>query len=163
MADKRADDFGSLLASVAHAVARLERERVCCGALTYQQYQTLGRADRPGGTTIKTLAEALGIDESTASRNVSLLVRDGYLGKKPDPQDGRAVRLVLTPRGKQALTSLRCDERELLADVFAALPETERAPVLRALEQVDQALGRAANVCCSPPAVSGAARPRPTG
>jgi DNA-binding MarR family transcriptional regulator len=160
MAGNKRDRFGSLLGAITRAVARLERERVCCDDLTFQQFETLARIERLAAVTVKSLSEDLGIDESTASRNVAVLVRDGYLLKSRHQADRRAVRLVLSAKGKAALSTLRCGEEEILSHLFEQLPPDERAPVIRALELVDAALGRAGAACCAPDPVNRGAPPR---
>jgi len=49
------------------------------------------------------VAEALQSDPSTVSRQVAVLVREGYLERRADPADGRASLLVLTPKGSDLL------------------------------------------------------------
>lgn len=53
-----------------------------------------------GGTRQADLAEATLLDPSTVSRYIGQLVRQGLVERHPDPQDGRAVRLVATDRGR---------------------------------------------------------------
>jgi DNA-binding MarR family transcriptional regulator len=45
------------------------------------------------------LAEQALLDPSTVSRHVAQLARAGYVQRRPDPQDGRAVQLVATDEG----------------------------------------------------------------
>jgi DNA-binding MarR family transcriptional regulator len=148
-ANKRTQ-FGGLLGSIMRAASRLERERVCCGELTFQQFETLLRIERSGNLSVRSLSDDLGIDESTASRNVSVLVRDGYLLKRRDEADGRAVRLVLSSKGKAALNTLQCGEEEVLSAIFDRLLPQDRVGIIRALEKVDAALSREAFQCCEP-------------
>ena len=54
-------------------------------------------ASRPA--TIVRLAEHLGITKQAASELAGHLVRAGYLRRRPDPDDRRAVLLELTDRG----------------------------------------------------------------
>ena len=69
-------------------------------------------------------------------------------------------RVGITPKGKRALESLRCDEREVLAGVYARLPAHQRPKVVKALEALRTCLERpegAAAACCPPAAVRRAA------
>src|ERR1700760_1526656 len=50
------------------------------------------------------LAELLPADPSTVSRQVATLVKDGFVERRADPQDGRASLLVVTERGEQVYT-----------------------------------------------------------
>jgi DNA-binding MarR family transcriptional regulator len=47
------------------------------------------------------LAELSLLDPSTVSRHVAQLARAGYVQRRPDPQDGRAVQLVATGEGER--------------------------------------------------------------
>jgi DNA-binding MarR family transcriptional regulator len=153
--DKR-DSFARLLAAIGHAVNRLEREQVCCGDLTFQQFDTLRRIDRDGIDTVGAVSSALGIDDSTASRNVGILVRDGYLKRTRDRDDGRCFRLVLTGKARTALAELSCEERDVFAAIFDRLSPEDRAASLAALGALEAALDEAAPACCPPGASTGA-------
>jgi len=47
----------------------------------------------------------IGATKGTLSQSLQVLERQGYLVKKPDPQDGRVVRLFTTRKGRDLLTS----------------------------------------------------------
>ena len=47
------------------------------------------------------LAEMLQADPSTVSRQVQTLVKDGFVERRADPEDGRAALLVVTKLGEQ--------------------------------------------------------------
>jgi DNA-binding MarR family transcriptional regulator len=47
------------------------------------------------------LAEHTGVDPSTVSRQVAMLVRDGLLERRADPHDGRAALLHATEAGRE--------------------------------------------------------------
>ena len=63
--------------------------------------------ERDGEQRCSALAHQLGVDVSVASRQISVLERLGYVERRPDPQDGRASLLGLTPAGADALTAAR--------------------------------------------------------
>jgi DNA-binding MarR family transcriptional regulator len=65
------------------------------------------------------VAECLKSDPSTVSRQVAALVKDGYLERQADPDDGRASLLVLTPKADALLA--RHDRIRL--DYFARMLE----------------------------------------
>jgi DNA-binding MarR family transcriptional regulator len=154
----RREQFARLLVGIGHAVSRIEREQVCCGDLTFQQFDTLRRIDRDGTDTVGTISATLGIDDSTASRNVAILVRDGYLSRTRDQTDGRSYRLALTARGKAALTDLACEERDVFTSIFDRLAPADRMASLATLKAVESALESDPPACC-PPDVSSTGRP----
>jgi DNA-binding MarR family transcriptional regulator len=69
---------------------------------------------------VSALAEAVHVDVSTVSRQVSTLVELGLVQRGPDPDDGRAQALSVTPEGEELLLAIRDGRdrwlRGLLAD-----------------------------------------------
>jgi DNA-binding MarR family transcriptional regulator len=63
--------------------------------------------ERDGDLRCSALALRAGIDGSVASRQVAALERAGYVRRRPDPLDGRASLLQITPRGREALSTSR--------------------------------------------------------
>src|SRR5436190_8333079 len=98
------------------------------------------------------LSAQLRVDVSTMSRNVSVMERNGYLTRARSDDDGRFVHVRLSPKGRRALETLCCDEREVLGDVYARVPPAERPRVMRALEVLQTCLAPAgaADACCPP-------------
>ena len=146
--------FAELLSHVARAVTLRQASDVCCGQLTLEQFQTLRAISVSVRLSIGSLSTQLRVDLSTMSRNVTVLERNGYLLRARSVQDGRVVHVRLTTRGKRALETLRCDERDVLADVYQSLPPVERPRVLKALEVLHGCLAEseATRAACCPPA-----------
>ncbi len=72
------------------------------------------------------LAAVLSVDVSTVSRQVKQLEIEGLVARQPDPSDGRASVLALTPAGRDAVERLRRARKEVLAEVVANWPEGDR-------------------------------------
>jgi len=145
--------FAELLSQVAREVTLRQASDVCCGQLTLEQFQTLRALSVSDQLSIGSLSTQLRVDLSTMSRNVTVLERNGYLVRARSAEDARVVHVRLTAKGKRALDTLRCDERDVLASVFQSLPATERPGVLRALQVLQSCLGEAgatAAPCCPP-------------
>ena len=142
--------FAELLSEIAREVTLRQAAEVCCGDLTLEQFQTLRALAAAGPVSIGALSATLRVDLSTMSRNATVLERNGHLTRARDEADGRVVLVRLTPKGKRALETLRCDERDVLADVYAHLPAAERTRTLKALEVLQTCLGTAGAACCPP-------------
>jgi DNA-binding MarR family transcriptional regulator len=143
--------FAELLSAVAREVTLRQASDVCCGDLTLEQFQTLRALSASDHLSIGSLSAQLRVDVSTMSRNVTVLERNGYLHRARSAEDARVVQVSLTAKGKRALDSLRCDERDVLKDVYQRLPTAERPVVLKALEALQNCLGESPGVpCCSP-------------
>jgi DNA-binding MarR family transcriptional regulator len=144
--------FAQLLSRVAREVTRRQASDICCGDLTLEQFQTLEAVQASERASIGSLSTDLGVDLSTMSRNLTVLERNAYLTRARSAEDGRIVRVRLTARGKRALHTLRCGERDVLRDVYQRLVPADRPRVLEALEALSTGLSRAdqAPACCAP-------------
>lgn len=133
--------FTSLALRVARGVTRVGRDQIGCGTLTFQQFQTLSAVDQAGMITLSALAAALGIELSTASRNIALLERQNLLVRYRDPDDARIVFIELSNQGLDTIKNLRRDERLAYTEVLARVPAAQRASVIDALQALADALG----------------------
>lgn len=58
---------------------------------------------KAGGLSIKTLADRLGMDPSTLTRNLKPLASKGLVADRADPDDGRARLVMITALGRSKL------------------------------------------------------------
>ncbi len=72
-----------------------------------------------GPLRVTDLAEVKHADPSTISRQAAQLVRAGLARKEPDPADGRASRLAVTPAGHAACERLTTRRRALIGEALA--------------------------------------------
>jgi DNA-binding MarR family transcriptional regulator len=126
--------FAELLSHLAREITLRQASDVCCGDLTLEQFQTLRAVSAADQLSIGVLSSRLRVDLSTMSRNVTLLERNGYLLRARDAEDARIVHVRLTAKGKRALDTLCCEERDVLRDVYQRLSPADRPKVLKALE-----------------------------
>jgi len=120
---------------VARGMGRLGRERArTSGDLTPQQAEALQLiADRAVLST-SSLATLLGIDPSTASRNLAGLERGGYVVRRRGADDGRQTDVRLTPRGKRVTESVSGEWTATYVSLLERLPRGERNHIADALE-----------------------------
>ena len=78
-------------------------------------FALLTALDEIGGQRLSTLADALHLELSTASRQVAALEREGWVRRQRDPRDSRAALLELTPDGRRVLARVRATRVERLA------------------------------------------------
>jgi DNA-binding MarR family transcriptional regulator len=97
-----ADNFVQLMRSFTKARARLmaaaERDVEWSAHVLLRSI-----AHSEGPMRSGALAECVQSDPSTVSRQVAALVKDGYLERHADPEDGRASLLALTAKGEAVL------------------------------------------------------------
>jgi DNA-binding MarR family transcriptional regulator len=71
------------------------------------RYTPVVRAlDRLGPSSIRALAEAIGVTHSAASQTVGQMRRDGFVEVEPDADDGRARVVRLTARAEELVPAL---------------------------------------------------------
>jgi DNA-binding MarR family transcriptional regulator len=105
--------------------ARLEACAAGSG-LSVQQVRLLGIL-RDREPTINELAAHVGTDKSSMSGAVARAERHGLVGRAPDPQDGRAVRVRLEPAGRTLLDEASARFQVEAERTFATLTAAERA------------------------------------
>ncbi len=138
MADQ--DRFARALLAVARGLGRIARERARAGDVTPQQAETLQLIAERGALSTSTLATLLGIDPSTASRNLSGLERSGLIARQKGSDDARQTDVRLTPRGRRAAQSVSTGATSTLAGLLDRVPRAERGRVIDALEVLARAL-----------------------
>jgi DNA-binding MarR family transcriptional regulator len=126
---------------VARALGRLGRERARAGDVTPQQADALQLIAERGALSTSSLALLLGIDPSTASRNLAGLERAGYIVRRRGPDDGRQTDVRLTPRGKRIAEAVAADWAAAYVQIMDRVPRAERQRLADALELIARALG----------------------
>lgn len=120
---------------VARALGRLGRERArAAGEITPQQAEALQLIEERGVVSTSALAQLLGIDPSTASRNLAGLERCGYIHRRKGADDGRQTDVRLTTRGKRTAEAVCAEWSLAYATLLDRLPRAERQRVAEALD-----------------------------
>jgi len=119
----------------------LQRGEKRCFGVTMSQCVTLELLQQEGRKTVRELAEGLGLDTSTVTRVVDVLVRDGLLRRTRDElQDRRRVFVSLTPRGRRLAEKLQACADEYCERILVRIPRGRRADVLHALRVLVEAI-----------------------
>ncbi len=108
-------------------------------------YTLVVAADRLGATHACELADALGLDKSTVSRQLSALVERGLVERTADPDDGRAQVVSLSPDGRARLAASRTSHRADLAHAVADWSPAELEDAVRVLSRLSDGLAAAAH------------------
>ena len=122
-------------------------ERVRMGGVGEQRnsmdraaYLLLNRLDREGPVGVKALAQSMGIDSSTVTRQVAPLVDGALVDRVPNPHDGRAVLLELSPLGRERLEEVRASRQALMRELLASWPQEDRELFCALLTRYNQAM-----------------------
>jgi DNA-binding MarR family transcriptional regulator len=142
-------DGAGLLDALQHQVAifarRAEQTRLggvgqVRNTMDRAAYLLLNRLDLEGPMGVKALAAGMGIDSSTVTRQVAPLVDSGLVKRTSHPEDGRAVVLELSERGRARLEEVRISRRRLMAYVTESWTDEERVAFTALLTRFNAAL-----------------------
>jgi MarR family transcriptional regulator, 2-MHQ and catechol-resistance regulon repressor len=128
----------------------LQRDQICCAGVTVPQCYALQILRREGELLPGELAERLGIDPSSATRAIDVLVRNGHVERiRPESGDRRRVILRLTNEGEALTDQLIRAGDAFFERVLGSFPENRRRTVVRVLDDLAEALRRTEG-CCDP-------------
>lgn len=104
-------------------------------------YVVLARIGDAGPLRLSDLAQLLGVDISTASRQVSALEARGLVARDPVPGDRRAALLRLTATGEEVLRAYRDTRRRLIGTAIAGWADADKRALVALLERFNDAIG----------------------
>jgi DNA-binding MarR family transcriptional regulator len=116
-------------------------ETPCGKPVSVAEAHALMELSREDGPLVqKELGARLRLEKSTVSRLVGLLEGRRWVKRSRSPEDGRAVEVRLTAAGSKAAADIAGARRSKFARVLEAIPEDERASVLRAMQTLEEAM-----------------------
>ncbi|HET7686633.1 MAG TPA: MarR family transcriptional regulator [Candidatus Limnocylindria bacterium] len=128
-----------LIATIAPVFRHLlahARRRPGWKSLTYQQYNVLRIIDGEAAMPQAEIARRLLVSAPVVTRLAASLVDSGYVERGTDPEDRRAVRLSLTPKGRRKVRAMRRDLLEAATELLAPLADDRRAAIGAALDEL---------------------------
>jgi DNA-binding MarR family transcriptional regulator len=85
------------------------------------------------GVRVGEIARNLGVRVPSATEQIIKLERAGLARREPDPDDSRAVRVVLTAEGSAAVDSANTRRNAVMAGILSSLSEQDRQALAAAL------------------------------
>lgn len=104
------------------------------------------RNDKP---SMQQVADTLGLDITTFSRQIQTLVKMELVKKTPLPDDRRVSQLTLTAQGKYVAAKIDAEMNQYLNEVFSNMSEFEREMVIKSVKLLNEAMSKS-TVCCRP-------------
>ena len=157
--DRAAADLQTAVADLVRVYQFRDRDRICCHDISVTQCYALETLVEHGPLRLSALADRLFLDKSTTSRVVGTLVKKGYVEQGADAQDGRAIALSVTRKGRSLCARITDDlvdqQKQLLQDLDPDV-RTGVVQVLRRLAQAADARFRSGTAagegkaCCAP-------------
>jgi MarR family transcriptional regulator for hemolysin len=94
------------------------------------------------GMRQRELADIMGIEGPSLVRLLDQLCAAGLVERHPDPADGRAKNLHITPQGRQLASVVEIVLHQLRDEVFAGVSDDDIDATLRTMAALDGALRR---------------------
>ncbi|CAL9653581.1 hypothetical protein SUDANB95_06671 [Actinosynnema sp. ALI-1.44] len=113
------------------ALVRLNKMHACVAAhlsktgVDKASFVLLANLSQLGPSRSSALAEAVFSDPSTVSRQVATLVKEGWVERRADPDDGRASVLAVTDAGQRLLDERRAQRNKAIARMLADWSEED--------------------------------------
>jgi DNA-binding MarR family transcriptional regulator len=111
------------------------------GEISLQQYRALVVLASRGPQRPVDLAQALGVDPSTATRLCDRLVRKRFILRRRQGDDRREVRLDLAAGGRRLVDSVTASRRAEIERIIDAVPLERRRSLVEAFVAFGQAAG----------------------
>lgn len=99
--------------------------------------------------SVQQVADVLGTDITTFSRQIQSLVKLNLIKKTPHPDDRRIHVLSLTTEGKFAAATIDHQMNAYLDEVFSHMNEFEKETVIRSIKLLNASMAKS-SVCCTP-------------
>lgn len=130
--------------AIAHELERVSlwARRGAPARMSSTSLTTLDTLEHSGPTRITDLADLQGVTQPGMTTLVNRLAADGYAERFPDPTDGRATLVRITPAGRQVLAERHAARSAAIGAAIARLSAEHQAALaaaadaLRALIQI---------------------------
>jgi DNA-binding MarR family transcriptional regulator len=126
----------------------------CCSAggfdISLIQSHILYEIDHQHKPSMQQVAEALGTDITTFSRQVQSLIKMNLVKKMPDPSDRRVYVLSLTVEGKYVATTIDQQMNAYLNEIFSHMNDFEKDTVIRSIKLLNEAMAKSSQCCTTP-------------
>jgi MarR family transcriptional regulator, organic hydroperoxide resistance regulator len=119
-----------------HAVRDGHAARIGLTGVEYTTLVALRHLQDEGDVSVKRLADYFRVSGSFATTMVGKLIRRGLVAKKPDPTDGRRVRLHVTRKGHELLARLAPVQMQVNDVQFGGLSAAEFPRLIDTLERL---------------------------
>ncbi len=153
--DLPARDVALRLHAAAIHLLRLVRQVDVAAGLGPAQLSALSVLVFGGPRSLGALAAAEQVRPPSMTRVVQELETAGYVRRRPDASDKRAIRLEATAKGRRLMLDGRDRRAALLASWLEALTSDERRAISRALPAIETAIRAGSRLPVTPPARSG--------
>jgi len=134
------DDVEWAFAVFTRRIEQAARRSDLHGEMDRAGYLLARTLDRQGPASVNDLADQLGLDASTVTRQLSALEKRGFVERAVDPDDRRARILQLTTAGRRTMRSVRAARRHRIDALMADWPADDVETLGRLMTKINDAL-----------------------
>lgn len=131
-----AEELQASLSELVRVYQFRDRTSICYYDISVTQCYALSCVIRHGPMTLNRLASELYLDKSTASRVVGALVRKGYVSRQADRDDGRALSLEASGKGRALEQKIQRDLVQEMKGLIADYPPETRKATARLISRL---------------------------
>lgn len=129
------------LLTVAHGIRRRHNAELASYELSVPRGRLLMAMHQLGEPKMSELAASLDLNARTITTAVDTLEREGILERRPDPNDRRATRVLLSDAGRRQIAEWQEFQQRLAESAMAPLSAEERRSLKRVLDKIRDGLG----------------------
>ncbi|MDW2886501.1 MarR family winged helix-turn-helix transcriptional regulator [Exiguobacterium artemiae] len=123
----------------------------CCSVLDQEvslvQSHILFEISKHPGSAMQEIADLLGMDITTFSRQIQTLIKRELVLKSPSSEDRRIQLLFLTPLGQQLTDGIDAEMNGHLEDIFKKMTPFEKTAVLQSITLLNDAMLNSDSCC----------------
>ncbi|HSB95776.1 MAG TPA: MarR family transcriptional regulator [Spongiibacteraceae bacterium] len=148
--------IGSLITDLSRLVRRTFNRHLRDSELTQSQWQAIAYLRRWQGINQVALAELMEIQPITLARLIDRMAAAGWVERRPDPRDRRAVQLFLTDKAQPILANMRTAGSLFEEQALAGIDELERQQLIATLGKIKANLASTKSLTTHPGTVHAA-------
>jgi DNA-binding MarR family transcriptional regulator len=114
-------------------------------------YLAMRMLDSLGPVSANALAQALRLDASTVTRQISTLASQGLAERQANPADGRSSTIVLTREGRAVMREVERKRRQLIEELVSGWDAPGQTSLGAALARLNGSLLRSVTDPADPP------------
>ena len=121
-------EFGELLKQFLIDIQSLFRSHTKDLKITLPQVMLISSIPTDG-IDMTSLAHQIGVDNSTMTRLIGVLVKDRIVDRKKNPRDGRSMLVFLTKKGESLQSKIELKIDKFGSDLFRKVPMEDQEEV----------------------------------
>ncbi|HOU50168.1 MAG: winged helix-turn-helix transcriptional regulator [Smithella sp.] len=131
---ENATDLMDVLGGLAQVMRSCCRDEAFCEGVTFHQFMILDAVAREKELPMADLHKLLAVEKSTTTRLVNPLIRKGLVTREMAAHDSRAIKLVLTVKGRETHQKVQLCLADFFQRALGNMSEKKRTDVLQSVK-----------------------------